>query len=154
MLVGAVLLLAGCGSASGGPGTAGVGGPATATTTAAAVPSAPPSTKPAASKPPHFDTPEAAMRYLTSAWNRNDIVELKHVTDPSARVQLNAMHSEATNLKLTSCTKRPQGDYDCIFSHDFPAGYQHPKKSVGEAEFIVGPADTPGWYMTVFQHCG
>lgn len=60
---------------------------------------------------PHFGSPEDAMRYLADAWNRNDLVSLKHVTDPSARDELNAMHGVATNLRLNHCTKNePAGD--------------------------------------------
>ena len=93
------------------------------------------------------------MRYLASAWNRRDEVQLRHVTDPNARVDLDAMHSEAVGLTLTSCVARPgQGDYTCTFSHHYPKGYK--KAGVGSAEFIVAPADRPGWYMTVLQGCG
>jgi hypothetical protein len=121
----------------------------TATTSSAATNSA------AVHPPPHFDTPEAAMRYLALAWNNNDLVSLRHVTDPSARSQLLSMHSEAVNLRLDHCTKRPQGDYLCTFSHDYPPGTSTTiAGGVGRAEFVVGPALTPGWYMTVFQSCG
>ncbi len=95
------------------------------------------------------------MRYLATAWNSHDTVALRHVTDPSARDQLDAMHSEAVNLRLSSCKRQPAGDYECTFSHDYPSGYMHPKgEKRGEAMFLVGPALTPGWYMTVYQHCG
>jgi hypothetical protein len=30
----------------------------------------------------HFDTPEAAMRYLAAAYNRDDLAALKKVTNP------------------------------------------------------------------------
>ncbi|MHB8467483.1 MAG: hypothetical protein ACYDH6_00815 [Acidimicrobiales bacterium] len=104
---------------------------------------------------PHFDTPEAAMTYLAAAWNANDLVSLRHVTNPAARAQLDAMHSEAINLRLDHCTKRPEGDYECTFRHDYPAATPTTMPGgVGEAAFLVGPADTPGWYMTVFEHCG
>jgi hypothetical protein len=107
---------------------------------------------------PHFDTPEAAMRYLAAAWNANDLVSLKHVTNPSARDELDAMHGVATNLRLNHCDKNPIGDYSCHFDHDYPP---HPSTTMplehegktGEAVFLVGPADTPGWYMTVFESC-
>ena len=94
------------------------------------------------------------MRYLADAWNRNDIVELKHVTNPAARAQLDDMHKEATNLRLNHCDKNPAGDYTCHFDHDYPANYVRPPGAAGEAIFLVGPADTPGWYMTVFESCG
>jgi hypothetical protein len=94
------------------------------------------------------------MVYLASAWNRGDLVELKHVTDPAARDQLNLMHREATNLKLDHCSKNADaGDYECIFRHDYPAGYTG-SRTKGTAEFLVGPADRPGWYMTFFEGCG
>jgi hypothetical protein len=94
------------------------------------------------------------MRYLATAWNSGSITDLKHVTDPSARSQLVAMHSEATNLQLESCTRNEaRQDYDCTFTHDFPPGYPH-THAVGKAGFVVGPADRPGWYMTVFEYCG
>src|SRR5690348_12791216 len=44
---------------------------------------------------PHFDTPEAAMRYLATAWNAMDMTSLKHVTDPNARQLLIDMYREA-----------------------------------------------------------
>ena len=102
---------------------------------------------------PSFGTPEAAMRYLASAWNRGDLTELKHVTDPAARDQLLGMHREAADLKLEKCTRREQGDYECTFTHGFPVGYQH-ATAVGHAGFLVGPARRSGWYMTVYEYCG
>lgn len=114
-----------------------------------------PSDAPTSSPPPHFDTPEAAMTYLASAWNRNDAVALDHVTDPAARSALQAMHDQAVNLRLNHCTPRPQGDYLCYFDHDYPAGTSTTLAGGnGHAVFLVGPAGTPGWYMTVFQGCG
>jgi hypothetical protein len=108
---------------------------------------------------PHFATPEEAMRFLADSWNRDDIVSLKHVTDPSARDELDAMHGVAVNLTLKRCDKNPAGDYTCYFSHDYPphssttAPEKHRPDGKGEAVFLVGPADTPGWYMTVFESC-
>ena len=99
------------------------------------------------------------MRYLAAAWNANDLADLNHVTDPGARAELNGMHSEATRLALDHCVKQPAGDYDCFFTHEFPnAKVQHREDKdgdgIGHAEFLVGPADRPGWYMTVFVDCG
>ena len=98
------------------------------------------------------------MTYLAAAWNSNNTVELDHVTNPSARAQLANMHTEATNLQLDSCNPRPgQGDYVCTFSHSYPSGFSSVTKDPGgkgQAVFLVGPATTPGWYMTVFQSCG
>ncbi|HEX4864706.1 MAG TPA: hypothetical protein VFV02_11570 [Acidimicrobiales bacterium] len=113
-----------------------------------------PADAPASSPSPHFDTPEAAMTYLASAWNHNDLVALDHVTDPAARAALQAMHNQAVNLRLNHCTPRPQGDYLCAFDHDYPAGTSTTLAGgTGHAEFLVGPAATPGWYLTVFQGC-
>jgi hypothetical protein len=94
------------------------------------------------------------MTYLAEAWNNNDLVSLRHVTNPAARDQLDAMHSEATNLRVDRCEANPEGDYTCYFKHDYPAGYTAPADARGEAAVLVGPADTPGWYMTVFLYCG
>lgn len=105
-------------------------------------------------KSPHFNTPEAAMRYLAAAWNRNDLADLCHVTNPNSRALLNEMHSEATNLSLNHCIKQPAGDYECFFDHDYPKAMKPKPKGHGHAEFQVGPAGTPGWYMTVFEGCG
>jgi len=104
---------------------------------------------------PHFDTPEAAMTYLAAAWNKNDLISLRHVTDPAARDELDGMHSEAANLRLDHCDLQPAGDYQCVFDHGYPSGYTPPAGTTeGQAVFLVGPADTPGWYMTVFVSCG
>jgi hypothetical protein len=96
------------------------------------------------------------MDYLAEAWNAKDLVALRHVTNPAARDQLNAMHAEATNLRLEHCDARQgQGDYVCYFRHDYPVGTPTTMAGgVGQAVFLVGPAQTPGWYMTVFQRCG
>jgi hypothetical protein len=104
---------------------------------------------------PSFSTPEAAMVYLASAWNRGDLAELKHVTDPVARDLLWNMHREATNLRLKDCTYDKQmRDYSCLFTHDYPVGYQGAKGKVGNAVFRVGPVRRSGWYMTVYESCG
>lgn len=99
---------------------------------------------------PHFDTPQAMMRYLAAAWNRGDLDALCHVTNPDARAELAAMHSEAVNLRLRRCAEQAEG-YVCYLDHDFPKS-RH-KHGIGHAVFDAGPADTPGWYMTVFESC-
>ncbi|MDX6287209.1 MAG: hypothetical protein QOG53_2694 [Frankiales bacterium] len=100
---------------------------------------------------PHFNTPQGAMRYLARAWNNNDLKRLCHVTNPDARAELNGMHVHATNLRLNHCAKLPAGDYRCFFDHDFPKGVKVTER--GLAEFRVGPARVPGWYMTIFEEC-
>ena len=122
-----------------------------------------PTAAPTSSAPAvHFDTPEAAMRYLAAAYNRNDLAALKKVTNPDARNALESMRAEAVNLKLESCDRQPAGDYLCVFSHDYPPGYSpdtsHDNDEYydghGHATFVVAPADNPGWYMTVLLDCG
>ena len=107
---------------------------------------------------PHFGSPEDAMRYLADAWNRNDLVSLKHVTDPSARGALDDMHKVAVNLRLNHCDfNKDRGDYTCYFDHDYPPNASttmvEDDPMMGHAIFTVGPAATPGWYMTVLEEC-
>jgi hypothetical protein len=104
-------------------------------------------------KAPHFDSPQAAMTYLAAAFNARNIVDLNHVTNPAARAQLNDMHSMAVDLKLDYCTRRPEGDYKCTFTHEYPTTDKTRGPNPGHAVFLVGPALTPGWYMTVYESC-
>jgi len=165
-----LLVVAGCGSDSGGAVVADA--PTTTTTTTTTVRStttttvsttttttdAPASTTTSSitlvNGKPHFATPEAAMTYLAEAWNADDEVSLKHVTNPSARAELDGMHDVAVNLRLDRCDENVEaGDYTCHFRHDFPTTTTTEPGQTGEAVFIAGPADTPGWYMTVFESC-
>lgn len=131
---------------------------ATTTTAATATATATTTTHPTTTTPPgppHFATPQAAMSYMAAAWNSGNTVALDHVTNPAARAELVAMHSEAVNLRLDHCTPRPQGDYLCYFDHDYQAGTATTLPGgQGLMTVLVGPADTPGWYMTVFLSCG
>jgi hypothetical protein len=109
-------------------------------------------TTPAAPRQLHFATPQAAMRYLASAYNRNDMAALKHVTTPEARNNLLFMRPNADNLQLVGCIANPgRGDYLCGFTHGFPAATPH--ASTGHAHFTAAPADKVGWYMTVLNDC-
>ncbi|HEX8863029.1 MAG TPA: hypothetical protein VGC06_28825, partial [Actinomycetes bacterium] len=99
-----------------------------------------------------FDTPQAAMRYLADAYNRNDLLALRHVTTPVARVNLVAMRRTATNLELVGCTANAgRGDYSCSFTHDYPPKLH--QTGLGHAHFTAAPADAHGWYMTVLEDC-
>lgn len=92
------------------------------------------------------------MRYLTVAYNRNDLVALGHVTTPVARANLVAMHRTAVNLQLVGCAAQPaRGDYLCSFTHDYPAAMH--LSGHGHAHFLAAPADKHGWYMTVLRDC-
>ncbi|MCW2544560.1 MAG: hypothetical protein JWM40_2112 [Frankiales bacterium] len=141
----ALLLTAACGGAS---------SPVASLTAPTATPTHTSTPVPPKSPGVHFTTPEAAMRYLATAWNHDDLASLKHVTDPAARDLLVGMKTEATNLSLDHCTlNKGVGDYTCVFNHDYPKGYQTDKLH-GTAVFTVGPAARPGWYMTYFESCG
>jgi hypothetical protein len=94
------------------------------------------------------------MTYLAAAWNARDAVRVAHVTTPASRAALDAMRGEAVNLSLDRCDARSEGDYVCYFRHDYPSGTSTALSSHGQAVFLVGPALTPGWYMTVVQSCG
>src|SRR6266496_1386796 len=61
---------------------------------------------------PHFGTPQAAMRYLADAYNRDDVAALHYVTTPSSFNPLIAMRSEAVDLQLKSCAPTGHGDYN------------------------------------------
>jgi hypothetical protein len=130
--------------------------PATAAPPTLAMP--PPSTTPTSRTTPqpvprvHFTTPQGAMRYLAAAYNRDDLPGLKKVTNASARSALLAMRQEATNLALTSCSRRASGDYVCQFRHDYPSRLH--RSGHGRATFLAAPASKPGWYMTVLIDCG
>lgn len=101
----------------------------------------------------YFTTPQAAMRYLARAYNRNDLVSLGHVTTPMARANLLAMRHTAVNLQLVGCALNAErGDYLCSFTHDFPAAMH--QASTGHAHFTAAPADKFGWYMTILNDCG
>jgi hypothetical protein len=115
-------------------------------------PPGPTSTPVPAPRPLHFATPEAAMRYLAVAYNRNDLAALKHVTTPEARSNLLFMRPTADNLRLVGCTANTgRGDYLCGFTHGFPAATH--QTGTGHAHFTAAPADKIGWYMTVLNDC-
>jgi len=109
-------------------------------------------TAPDAPRRLHFATPQAAMGYLTAAYNRNDLVALGHVTTPVARVNLVAMQRTAVNLRLVGCAANAaRGDYLCSFTHDYPAALH--RAGQGHAHFTAAPADKYGWYMTILNDC-
>ena len=94
------------------------------------------------------------MRYLTYAYNRHDMAAMRKVTTPVARQALVEMYGEAVNLRLDRCVRRPAGDYDCTFTHDYPRALGRKPTEHGQALFTVAPARNPGWYMTVLEECG
>jgi len=103
---------------------------------------------------PHFGTPQAAMSYLTSAYNGDNQVALHAVTTPQAFGQLTTMRSEAVNLQLQSCVPSGsgRGDYVCTFQHDYPVSLH--QSGHGSSRILVAPAENPGWYMYTLLDCG
>lgn len=101
---------------------------------------------------PHFDTPEQAMVYLASAWNRRDYAQECQVTDPDGRRKLEEMHHEAVNLRFANCGSIEPGLYQCNFRHDYPARMHNSR--TGHAFVVVAAARIPGWYATGDLGCG
>ena len=128
--------------------------PAAARSDDPATPAAAPSAPAAAGyQGPHFSTPEAAMAYLAAAYNSGNSAALHAVTTPDSYQQLTQMRSEAVNLQLLSCrVDASRGDYFCDFSHDYPASLH--QAGHGGSEFLVAPAENPGWYMYTLVECG
>jgi len=100
----------------------------------------------------HFDSPQAAMTYLASAWNRNDLAAICQVTNPNSRSLLNNMHSEAVNLQLKKCERMAVGLYACTFTHDYPKSLH--QSGSGRTWLEVAAADDPGWYLLDYVGCG
>jgi hypothetical protein len=100
----------------------------------------------------HFDTADAAMRYLADAWNRKDVAAICAVSTPDARYQLLAMHYEAQHLRLSSCDSQGNGAYMCTFTHDYPARLH--RHGHGEMQLIAAPATRTGYYTSGFIGCG
>jgi hypothetical protein len=127
----------------------------TATSDPTTKPTPPTTPSPRTDPGPHrlyFATPQASMRYLAVAYNRNDLTALKHVTTPVARSNLLFMRPNADNLRLVGCTANAgRGDYTCAFTHDYPAAMH--QTGHGQAHFTAAPADKVGWYMTVLNDC-
>jgi Cu/Ag efflux pump CusA len=115
----------------------------------------PSSASAASARRPHFRTPQAAMRYLARAYNAHDDAALRHVTSPEAREGLNNIRREAINLRLSRCTRNPNGMAYCTFTHDFrpllPGLLAQPG---GFAEMRVAPARQPGWVAKGDVGCG
>jgi hypothetical protein len=166
-LVVATVALAACGTQPSTPGaqtlpslpTSPIADHATPTPTASSHPSAPatptaatnPTARPSA-PPVHFDSPEAAMRYLAAAYDRGDRDALRAVTTPASREALWEMRSEAVNLRLTSCDRSSDGSYVCQFTHDYPASLH--LTGHGASTMLVSPATRPGWYLSELMDCG
>lgn len=139
--------------------------PPVVTTTALppSVPSPSNATIDAVGSPPHFTTPDAAMRYLVAAYNLHDLKAEMHVTTPDSRAALENERQWVNTFSFHSCTLNPGGgDYSCQFdmvskvkttdqgTDSFGADIQQ----MGEITVLVAPAQRPGWYMYYNEGCG
>ncbi|MEO6715341.1 MAG: hypothetical protein ABIM89_18225 [Mycobacteriales bacterium] len=104
-----------------------------------------------------FRTPEAAMRYLASAYNRHDTAALKKVTNPGARLDLRYMQRTrwAVNLQLKGCEREPSGMASCQFTHDWADAQAKDAvaRQSGYAELRVAPVRRRGWVMKSMAGC-
>ena len=106
---------------------------------------------------PHFDTPEAAMRYLVAAYNANNETNVEHVTTPDSRVEFEAERQWVKTFQFNRCTPNgaPTWDYTCVL--DIAAtmpGVEVGNQVMDEVTVIVAPAARPGYYLAANEGCG
>lgn len=111
---------------------------------------------------PHFDTPEAAMRYLVAAYNANNETNIRHVTTPGSRDQFEPERQWVKEFRFRSCTANgaPSWDYTCVLDivSTMP-GVQAATDPTGnqimdEVTVLVAPAERPGYYLEANEGCG
>ncbi len=119
--------------------------PSPAASLAPATPAGSPT--PAAYTGPHFATPQAAMAYLATAYNSDDVAALHAVTTAQSFTSLQSMRTTDVNLKLTSCRPTGHGDDECTFRYTYVGEGQHAARN---AMVTAAPALNPGWYMYRF----
>ena len=129
----------------------------------ASVPGPSNSTIDAVGSPPHFTTPDAAMRYLVAAYNLHDIAAEMHVTTPDSRAALEYERQWVNTFSFHSCTVNPGGgDYSCQFdmvskvktTDQGTDSFGVDVQQMGEITVLVAPAQRPGWYMYYNEGCG
>src|SRR5690348_11237417 len=116
---------------------------------------------------PRFDTPEAAMRYLVAAYNANNETNIRHVTTPDSRDQLETERQWVKAFRFRDCTPNaaPSWDYTCVLdivttmpgvhvqgvqAATDPSGNQ----IMDEVTVLVAPAARPGYYLEANEGCG
>jgi len=116
---------------------------------------------------PHFDTPEAAMRYLVAAYNANNETNIRHVTTPDSRDQFETERQWVKAFRFRDCTPNaaPSWDYTCVLdivttmpgvhvqgvqAATDPSGNQ----IMDEVTVLVAPAARPGYYLEANEGCG
>ncbi|MDQ1486557.1 MAG: hypothetical protein QOJ62_2250, partial [Actinomycetota bacterium] len=120
-----------------------------------------PKTGTTSASPPHFATPEAAMRYLVNAYNVGDERAIWHVTNPDSRAQFEAEREWVKTFRFRTCT-RDQGahTFTCIFDITKQTAKALASADLGnptgmaEVTVTAAPADRPGWYLLANQGCG
>jgi len=104
---------------------------------------------------PHFATPEAAMRYLVTAYNSHDMAAEMHVTTPDSRAQLETERQWVQTFTFNSCSPNTGGgDYTCQLDMATKVQPDDPNTAMGEIGVIVAPAARTGWYMYANNGCG
>ena len=135
----------------------------------AVAPTAAPASR-SADAPPHFATPDAAMRYLVAAYNSGDEAAVRHVTSPSSREPFEAERQWVKSFAFRSCAANgaPNWDYTCVLdiagrmpgvpdpATDPATGSMDPAslQAMNEVTVLVAPAATPGWYLEANEGCG
>jgi hypothetical protein len=106
---------------------------------------------------PHFETPDAAMRYLVAAYNANNETNIKHVTTPDSRDQFEAERQWVKAFRFNNCAPdgAPTWDYTCVLdiTKTMP-GVAVGDQVMDEVTVIVGPAARPGYYLVANHGCG
>ncbi len=111
---------------------------------------------------PHFDTPDAAMRYLVAAYNANNETNIRHVTTPDSRDQFETERQWVKEFRFRDCTPNgaPSWDYTCVLdilrtmpgvqAATDPAG----NEIMDEVTVLVAAAARPGYYLEANEGCG
>jgi hypothetical protein len=104
----------------------------------------------------HFNTPQAAMRFLATASNHDNVAEIHKVTTPGSFKLFMGMRPELHNLHLQNCSATGHGDYICNLGYSYEYKNQTGKhwNNDASAQVVVAPAIDPGWYLYTFITCG
>jgi hypothetical protein len=116
-----------------------------------------------AAQPPHFATPDAAMRYLAAAYNSGNETAIRHVTTPDSRTQFEAERQWVKTFRFSDCTANgaPTWDYNCVLDiiANVPGVSPNIDANTGlvvmdEVALLVAPAARTGYYVEANEGCG
>lgn len=116
-----------------------------------------------AAQPPHFTTPDAAMRYLVAAYNSGDETAIRHVTTPDSRSQFESERQWVQTFRFRDCTANgaPNWDYNCVLDivANVPGVSPNIDATTGlvimdEVAVLVAPAARTGYYLSANEGCG